>query len=386
MDSWNRGKMLTGKCVASLATVAIAACATSQAATPPPAHLQVISDQIQADCAAGRFSGVVAIEQHGRPLFLRHCGFGDAGRTAPLDAEGRFKIFSTSKVFTAAAVLSLIADGRMQLDDRLVSHVPLAPQEWSDVTVRHLLNHRSGISDFTNELLEAYRSQGARTHSTAMHHVLRSLAEEQRALASAPGSVWEYSNFGYELLALAAEVADGRSFHEVLRRRVFAPAGMHDAIVEMPGPPAPELTSAPDPKLVQGFNGSAAEWMPATSYSFVQLGAGAIHAGYRDLLAFDQALRRGQIVPMALQQANEADAVPTPGSALYGYGWMIRRAGGCTYWHHSGGTNGYTSEFARDPRQGYAVVILSNLGFAQPSELRRQLMDLLLKTSGCLAD
>jgi D-alanyl-D-alanine carboxypeptidase len=366
---------------AALAGTSLSGCtATSQsrpAAIAPP--LAAMKQRLSADCAAGSFSGVVAVERRGKRLFLHACGWADGDRRRTLDPSARFRLFSISKTFTAAAILRLAERGRMNLDTPLSAYVKQVPAAWAGVTIRHLLQHQSGIADHTGKLLEAYRSGGHRSHAEAMRQVLTSLRGAEAALPTAPGQAWRYSNFGYELLAHAAATVEGRPFHEVMREKVFEPAAMPSSALELPHPDTEELRTLSLPDLATGFNGTAAEPKPVTQiYSFVQQGAGAVVAGYKDLFAFTRALRKGRLLRPETLARNERESIPVNDSVRYGFGWMIRKAGNCTYWQHSGGTNGYTSELAYVPDADLTIVVLSNLGFAEVAGYRRGLVEALL--------
>jgi|GEM_PF-1023235 len=362
--------------LAALAGLGTAGCATGA----PLPQLAAARERLAADCSSGLFSGIVAVRDRGRNVFFHSCGYADAERKDALSATSRFKLFSTSKPFTAAAILALVELGRMELNAPLRTYLSNIPEEWAPITIRQLLQHRSGVPELTENLLTGYTKGGHRSHSGAMDHLLGSLNEEDRKLAGTPGESWRYSNFGYELLASAAAKVEGQPFHEVLRRRVFIPAGMRTASVELAGAAA-ELKHRPSPGLVAGFVGAPDNLRRATSYSFVQQGAGALHASYEDLMAFDAALSRGRLLSAETQRRIEAESVPVNETVRYGYGWMIRSAGKCHYWQHSGGNNGYTSEFARSPKAGVTVVILSNLGFAKVDGIRKMLMEAMLVPS-----
>ncbi len=360
----------------------LSACAHVPRQPPLALTLAPVQQRVAADCQNGRFSGVVAVRHRDRGSFVYACGYADAERRRQLPAGGRYKLFSTSKIFTAALVLRLAEQGRLELDQPITTYLPDAPANWSSVTIRHLLQHQSGIPDLTENLLEPYKAPGTRTHAAAMEHVLTNLSAEESKLAISPGGAWKYSNFGYELLAQAAATASGLPFNQALERHVIRPARMRSTIIELPDPDR-ALQSLRDEALIPGFVGDAQKWEPATSYSFVQQGAGALHSTYADLLAFDSALSRGLVLSKEMHRRNSAESVPIKEGVRYGFGWMIRTVDRCTYWQHSGGTNGYTSEFARAPDGEFAVVVLSNLGFAPVSEIRQELVTALIAEGGC---
>jgi len=246
------------------------------------------------------------------------------------------------------------------------------------VTVRHLLNHLSGIPDLTNDLLDPYLKIGLTSHDAAMKHVLTSKAA-QVPPKTYPGLNWAYNNFGYELLATLIERVSGESSARFIERNIFKPARMTSASVELPLVQKGGVKRArPSPGLAQGYNGEPGKLKPANSYSFVQQGAGALHMAYGDLLAFNKALTSGKILSPRTQALSRSEAFPIRAGTGYGLGWLTRHVSGKPYLQHSGGTNGFATDFARTPDGRTAVIIMSNLGFANAEDYRKSLMEALL--------
>jgi len=338
------------------ATAATALLASTVAKAAP--DFTALEQEMAARCADGRYSGVVTVAVAGQVAFQKVCGEG-------VTLGSRFKIFSTSKLLTALAVMSLVEDGRMALDAPVATYIADLPAAWRAVTVRQLLDHTSGLPDETNAVFSAFVT----THTDAMQVVLAA-QQTAPAPATAPGETWRYNNFGYELLAEAAARVEGKTFDQVLEARVLKPAGMADAVVELAVPhhDGGDPSSAPDARLVTGYVKDEDGRREATSYSFVQLGAGAIHATAADLLALERALRDGRVVSgdtwraMVEQGRPNAPAVP---SARYGLGVMTVEKSGLLIHGHTGGTNGYISSFRRVPARDAAIFALSNYGWAE---------------------
>lgn len=335
---------------------AMAALLAGPAAAAP--DFTALEQEMTARCADGRYSGVVTVAVAGEVAFQKACGEG-------ITLDSRFKIFSTSKLLTALVVMSLVEEGRMALDAPVAAYIADLPPAWRAVTVRQLLDHTSGLPDESNALLEAFVT----THAEAMKAVLAS-RQDAPAPATPPGEAWRYNNFGYELLAEAAARVAGQSFDQVLAARVFRPAGMADALAELAvehhdgGNPS----SAPDPRLVTGYVMDDDKRVEATSYSFVQLGAGAVHATAGDFLALERALRDGRIVKTETWRAMVEQArpnAPSVPSARYGLGVMTVEKSGLPIHGHTGGTNGYISTFRRVPARDAAIFALSNYGWAE---------------------
>lgn len=320
-------------------------------------NFERLSAEMAAHCSDQTFSGVITVMIGDTVAFQRACGEG-------VTPESRFKIFSTSKLLTAFAVMSLTEDGLMAVDAPISAYIPDLPPAWRAVTVRSLLNHTSGLPDATNALLEAFST----THADAMRAVLASLHDAQ-APDTAPGQTWRYNNFGYELLADAAAHAAGMSFDRVLHDRVFDPARMDRAEVELARlNDDGETVAVPDVELVTGFNRDEDGLHEARSYSFVQLGAGAVHATAGDFVALTHAIRKHQIVGADTWRAMTDQAVanaPSVPSARYGLGVMSVERSGLRFLGHTGGTNGYISSWRQIPERDAAVFSLSNYGWSE---------------------
>lgn len=359
----------------ALGTPAIGADARAEA-------LQAVKARLETDCAADRFSGVVEARVKGQTVFQHVCGFADREAKVPMTADRAFKILSISKPITATAVMILAEEGKIGLDAPINLYVENIPASWATVTVRQLLTHVSGIPDLTAPpLLDAYLEKSARDHAQALAIALKETPEADLAPVAKPSEKWAYNNFGYELLAQAVAQASGKPFDRFARERILEPAGMKTALVEMvrvaDGKVAPAL---PEPGLAIGYNGEPGAIEPALSYNFVQTGAGSVHASAADLFAFSEALASGKIVSPAMQKRSIAEAHRINERVDYGFGWMTRRAGDRIYLQHSGGTNGYSNEFAWTPDGEVAVAVHSNIGGQYPvHEIRVALMEALLR-------
>ncbi|ATQ41648.1 serine hydrolase domain-containing protein [Caulobacter mirabilis] len=340
----------------SLAIALQVGVSSSLAAVPAFSRLDA---EMTVRCADGRFSGVVMVAVKGVPAYSRSCGEG-------VTPASRFKIFSISKLLTALAVMRLVEQGRMGLDAPAAAYIPDLPAAWRAVTIRQLLDHTSGLPDKTEALLAVFETD----HAAAMRRVLADLGQDAPGPETPPGATYRYNNFGYELLAEAAARVEGESFDRVLERLVLKPAGMADAVVELaiPAPGGGRPSSVPDDRLAPGFNRSEAGRTPATSYSFVQLGAGAVHATVADFLALDRALRGGALVrpeTWDLMARSSRPSSPANPTARYGLGVMSIEREGLTLQGHTGGTNGYISTFRRLPASDAMLAAMSNYGWTE---------------------
>lgn len=351
--------------VALLSAPAVAAPAPAPDFTPLRVHLE-------AACEAGEFSGVLALAQRGETLFQHVCGQADIINDKPNSLDTRFKIFSTSKYLTAITILHLCETGDMQLDAPISDYLPEVPQGWSGVTVRHLLNHTSGLPDLTEVMLARFNLD----HPTAMNSVLSEAPEDQLQPLKLPGEDYRYNNFGFELLAHAASRVKGVPFANLLEDTVLKPAGMTTASVEAPNLVAGHPLAVQEEGLAIGYNGAPGALTQAENWAFIQLGAGAVRASLADMLALDRALTGGLLLSEAsLSEMRANPVVSREGRAVteplgYGLGVVLSSAAGITMIGHSGGTNGYIADFEQLPGQDALLIVLTNRGFTRLKPLK----------------
>ena len=181
----------------------------------------VLDEQIATEhpaCAAAIFGG-------GQLLWHRGVGLASLEHGLPIDPlRTVFDLGSTSKQFTAASVLLLVADGRLTLDDRLHRHLPELPEYAEGITIAHLLHHTSGLRDY----IALFNLAGIKDQDhTSAAQALAMIARQSR-LEFAPGSAFAYSNSGYFLLSLVVERVAGMSLAQFAKTRLFEPLGMSD--------------------------------------------------------------------------------------------------------------------------------------------------------------
>ena len=365
---------------ASLSLVSVAIASADITPPPEPTTLSQLEAKLEADCAAGRFAGVVIARQERRIVFRHVCGLANIATKTPFTDETRVKIFSVSKTFTGTVIMALVDRGGIALDGPARLYIPEMPAEWQQITIRQLLNHTSGIPDLTEKLLAAYQAHPAGGWDGAMHDVLTHLDAQDKAIKGVPGAAFVYNNFGFELLARAIETVTHHSYEDEITKTIFAPADMKTAEVAKPKIESGKIVGSQlSAGLAQGYNGKPGALQPAESFQFVQMGAGAIYANAQDMFNYDSALSNGKIVSAkVLDDCVRHAFVIRPDAVSYGCGWMVRLLGNQIYYQHDGGNNGFAADFARDPNKGIAVVVMSNLGFVDPSEYRYPLMKILL--------
>jgi D-alanyl-D-alanine carboxypeptidase len=344
--------------VAALTLLVCAACGTAPgeptapgAAASDSAFVAEVRARLEAATQAGEFSGAVLVARDGQTLFEGAYGLADREQSVPNTPLTQFRVGSMNKMLTAVAVLQLVQAGTMRLDVPLGTYLTDYPnaQVASMVTPHHLLTHTGGTGDIFGPEFNAHRSE------------LRTIGDYlrlygTRGLRFAPGTQWEYSNYGFLLLGAVIERVGGTSYYDQVAARVHAPAGMT------------ATGSAPEDSLVPGravgytrqvVPGALVSNAPTLPYRGTPAGGGYSTVG--DLARFAAALREHRLLDPAHTALLLGVKVTTNAGAGHAYGFFERVVDGRRFVGHGGGALGMSGDLAFDPDGGYVVVVLSNL-------------------------
>jgi len=294
--------------------------------------------------------GVAFVLRDGAVVEQAAWGMADLGRGVPNGPDTAFNLASVSKQFTAMAIMMLREAGRLDYDDPIVRFLPELSRFGEGVRIRHLLTHTAGLPDYYDVMVEV---SGVARPLT--HHALAVYAAwgEPRF---APGERSEYSNPGYELLALIVERASGQDFSEFLERRIFAPLGMASSVVFDEREPSIRKRS-----LGYRRSGTGFELDDDDPLNYL-VGSGSIYSTAGDLARWDQALQGGELVRReTLAEAFRPTRLEGGEELPYGFGWDLtghlqRRR----IWH-TGSWIGFRACLARYPDERLTVIVLSNL-------------------------
>jgi CubicO group peptidase (beta-lactamase class C family) len=294
----------------------------------------------------------VAVLRDGVTLLRRAYGLANVeGRIAATPATN-YRLASMTKQFTSAAILLLVEDGRLSIDDPVRRWLPTLPDATEGITIRHLLTHRSGIADY-EDLIP--------TGTCAQLHdadVLGLLETVNRSYFS-PGTSYRYSNSAYVLLALVVGRASGKDFAAFLHERIFQPLGMETTVAFESGTSNVAHRAFGYSATAQGgYSDTAQSWTRTDqSLTSATLGDGGIYSSIDDLAKWDAALGDARLLEPASLSLAFAAATQTDDPAVqYGFGWRIT---GRTRWH-SGETIGFRNVIVRYPEQRFTVIVLTN--------------------------
>ncbi len=298
-----------------------------------------------------RFNGNVLLARDGEIIFSRSFGFADFRNHTPLQPDTPFQLASISKTFTAAAVLILHHEGMLDIDDPVDKHIPGFP--WSNIRVRHLLNHTSGIQNYM-WLVERYWQEGRKPDNEDM---LQLFVDHPRHLDFWPGTRFAYSNTGYGFLGLLIERVSGKGYAEFLHEQIFEPLDMQNSFVYDPNNPEMMTTNR-----AFGFR----PWrhthlvIPDVRHDGV-MGDKGIYACMYDLYTWDQAMTNGMIIPEALwEKAFDYTTLRNGRQIRYGMGWRLQNFMGSHVVHHPGRWNGFRTSIKRFVDKDATLILLNN--------------------------
>ena len=310
----------------------------------------------------------VGVATNGKPDLAKGYGMADLEHDVKIAPDTIFEAGSVSKQFTAAAVLLLAREGKLSLDDQVRKYIPELPDYGTPLTIRHMLNHTSGLRDWGSVAGIAGWPRTTRVHTHA--HVL-DIVSRQRATNFTPGTHWSYSNTGFNLAAIIVSRVSNMPFPEFSRTRLFQPVGMTH-------------TSWRD-DYTRVVKGRAVAYSSKTD-------------GYHTLMPFENVYGNGGLLTTVgdLLKWNENFVSPVVGDAAfvaeqqtpgkfndgrthgYGLGLFVGTYKGLREVYHSGSTAGYQAFLTRFPDQRVSVAVLCNTSSAQATQYAHAVADVYL--------
>jgi len=290
----------------------------------------------------------LVVAKDGRVIYANHSGLANVELGVPVTTDTVFQIQSITKTFTATAVMMLVEEGTLSLDDPIGKHLEGTPQSWKPITLRHLLSHTSGIKDFINEPTASLRVD------VSERDVLDATAP--RPLNFPPGEKYAYSNTNYHLLAMVIRKVTGQFYGDFLAERIFKPLGMdHTRVQDL---------SAVIPGRAAGYRWEAGKLTNGeyVAQSILSYGGGGILSAAEDLAKWDAALRSEKLLKKAtLQQMWEPMTFNDGRKSTYGLGWGVNQYKGHRFVQHSGGhVTGFQTFIRRYLDDGLTVIVLVN--------------------------
>lgn len=313
--------------------------------------------------ADGPVAGVsVAVVKGRDTILMKGYGLADIENEVPASATTVYRIGSITKQFTSAAIMRLVDEGKLSLDDTLGKMLPSVAPAWQGVTLRRLLNHTSGIRSYTS----IGRRWQSRWREDMLPDTIVGLVRGD-TLDFKPGAQWRYNNTGYVLLGMIIERASGKPYATYLEDAFYKPLGLSQTYY---------CSQKPIIKhRAQGYDRAGRQLLNTEYLSMTQpFSAGALCSTVGDLVAWQRALVGGRIVRPTSYVAMTTPEALTDGKPItYGFGLGVGTLEKHRKVSHGGGINGFITDLVYYPDDTLHVVVLANTSPSNPGRLGDQI-------------
>ena len=327
------------KCL-SIAVLLLASC--------PAGLADLISDYVQAEMRKENIPGLcLAVMRDRKPDKVQLYGLANVEVNVPVTAETVFEIGSVTKQFTATLVMLLAEEGKLTLGDRVTQHLAGLPASWSNITLRHLLSHTSGITNYNS--LSGFEVARKLKPASFIKQI------SKYPLMFKPGEAWSYGNSAFNLAGYVIEKASGTSYWHFLDERIFKPAGMLHS-------------RSRDQQVVitnraSGYEFENGKLVNRDSDLTDVFAAGAIVSTIPDMVKWVTALEGDKLVSRSSREEMWKPTTLNNGKTVaYGLGWRLEDYNGHKHIGHSGSTAGFSASLQRFPDDKLTIIVLCNLG------------------------
>ena len=314
-----------------------------------------IDDYVRAEMEAQKIPGLsLAIMKNGEIVLAKGYGLANVEHQVAVKPETIFQSGSMGKQFTATAVMMLVEEGKVSLDDKITKYFPDAPESWRNITVRHLLTHTSGLGDYPDDF------------DLRRDYTEDELVQRIRTipLAFQPGEKWSYSNLGYVMLGVLIHKVSGKFYGDFLQERVFKPLGMTTARVISEADVVPNRAAGY--RLVNGELKNQ-DWVSPTLNTTAD---GALYLTVYDMAKWDAALYTEKLLKRSsLEQMWTAVKLNDGKTFPYGFGWALGEVRGHHIIEHGGAWQGFKSQISRYVDDKLTIVVFANQARANPAKI-----------------
>jgi CubicO group peptidase (beta-lactamase class C family) len=325
-----------------------------------------VSRTVRAEMYKQKIPGLaLLVARKGVPILAEGYGFSNVELNVQVKPETIFQSGSVGKQFTAAAVMMLVEAGKIGLDDRLNQYFAAAPNWWNEVTIRELLSHTAGFTDYP----ENFDDRKDYTEDQLIA-IVASIPP-----AYPPGTHWSYSNLGYLTLGILIHRVTGKFYGDFLQERIFSPLGMSTARIISEADIIPNRSSG---YLLEHGQLRNQKWV---SPSLNTTADGSLYFSIMDLAKWDAALYGDRLLKRSSMQVMWTVAAlrdGKPNAGHYGFGWFVESRHGHRVVDHDGQWQGFETHIARYLDDELTVVVLTNLGAADPHRIADEVADIYL--------
>jgi CubicO group peptidase (beta-lactamase class C family) len=323
------------------------------------AQAQAIASIVDSFASKENFNGVVLIAEQGKSIYKKAIGYRIFENKVPLKEDDIFELASVSKQFTAMVIMMLQESAKLQFDDSISQYISVP---YPNITIRHLLNHTSGLPDYQAIMNQYWDKSKVATNED----IIAYLNQYHPPSLFEPGEKYNYSNTGYVLLASIAEKAAGIDFIQFCTTEIFKKLGMKNTAIRTLAEKAAVKNFAIGHIYVPERNQFIrADSFPSSNYTIWlgnRKGPGRISATAEDLLKWDQALYTEKLVKQTTLSEAFSNAVLNDGKeSSYGFGWDISAdKDGNKIVSHNGDNPGYKTQIVRFLNSKKTLIVLCN--------------------------
>lgn len=331
-------------------SVAVFCCGVNSLLAQDPTMVSAMKKETSAFFKADAPGGSILVMKKGEVILKEAIGMADMELNVPIQPDMVFSIGSISKQFAAVAILKLQEEGKLSVDDIITKHLPDYPLNGKTITIRHLLNHTSGIRNYTDMPSFSPSVYGKDVTTSELIDFFKN-----EPLDFEPGTQWNYSNSGYVLLGAIVEKVTGKDYGDYVSEEFFKKLGMKNSYWGDMHKIIPNRTKGYAPNGEGGF-------VNATYLSMTwPHAAGSILSTPSDLYIWTKAINEYKVISKSSLGMAYTPAVLADGTVTdYGFGWGVTKIKGRKVIEHSGGINGYVSNEMYLPDEDVFVAITIN--------------------------
>lgn len=300
------------------------------------------------------FNGNVLVAKNGKIIYEKAIGWADHLHRDSLKINSVFELASVSKIFTSTAIMMLVEEGKIHLDQDVKEFYPDFP--YDSINVKMLLTHRSGMMNYVYFVDDLWKAQKKDERKGITNQdVMKLIAEKKPAPYNKPGRKFHYNNSNFMVLAAIIEKVSGKKYSEFMKENIFKPLGMKNTAV---------YSKAEYDKIPVDVVGHDRIWRRSVAQNFLDgpVGDKGVYSTIHDLYLFDRAMRKAELL-----KSSTMDSVYAPHNEMqnghfnYGYGWRTFDDAGRKVVYHTGWWHGFRHIYLRDLSKDVTIILLSNL-------------------------
>nr|WP_068893223.1 serine hydrolase domain-containing protein [Pedobacter panaciterrae] len=301
------------------------------------------------------FNGNMLVAKDGKILYEKAIGWADYLHRDSLKINSEFELASVTKTFTGTAIMQLVEQGKLSLDDDVKKFYPNFP--YDGIKIRLLLSHRSGMMNYVYFIDDIWRKEKRdMKKGVSNQDVMQVIAEKKPNPYTKPDNRFHYNNSNYMVLGAIIEKVTGKPYSDYMMENIFKPAGMKHTHV---------YSTTVYPKIPVDVVGHDRTWRYSVAQNFLDgpVGDKGIYSTLHDLVLYDKALKNGRLLKQAsLDSAYIGRNKAINGHFNYGYGWRIFDGdNGRKVVYHTGWWHGFRHIYVRDVQKNIVIIFLGNL-------------------------